>query len=211
MVGIVKEMLKKAKQSQTDPQLALMCLRSTPIDAATPSPAELLYSRPIRTNLPVQGKVQNHHIQHHLNLAAKSENTAQKYNQHAGSEQPELLRGMKVMLQEGKTWTPGTIVEKCNEPRSYVVQSPNGSTYRRNRRFIKELGPRTFQESNTFETPSVTPEVTADQPTTPRRITPQATADKQTAPRRVRFQTETDTRVRPPRVTRKPQRLIEET
>ena len=54
MVGVVKSVLKKAKQSGNDPQMSLLCLRSTPIDARTPSPAELLYGRRIRSNLPVK-------------------------------------------------------------------------------------------------------------------------------------------------------------
>ena len=56
-VGIVKDTLKKAKQSGIDPQLAMLCLRSTPIDVRTPSPAELLYGRKIHYNLPAKDVV----------------------------------------------------------------------------------------------------------------------------------------------------------
>ncbi len=39
MVGTVKNVLKKAKESRIDLQLALLCLRSTPVDNKLPSPA----------------------------------------------------------------------------------------------------------------------------------------------------------------------------
>ena len=54
MIGVVKSVLKKAKQSGNDPQISLLCLRRTPIDSRTPSPAELLYGRKIRSNLPAE-------------------------------------------------------------------------------------------------------------------------------------------------------------
>ena len=34
---------------------------------------------------------------------------------------------------------PATIVEKCAEPRSYMVRTPNGSIVRRNRKVLQEL------------------------------------------------------------------------
>ena len=37
-----------------DPQLALLCLRTTPIDSSLTSPAELLQGRKFRNNLPMK-------------------------------------------------------------------------------------------------------------------------------------------------------------
>jgi hypothetical protein len=53
-VQTVKATMKKAKQSNGDLQKALLCLRTTPIDNHLPSPAELLYNRKIKANLPVK-------------------------------------------------------------------------------------------------------------------------------------------------------------
>ena len=74
----------------------------------------------------------------------KSNKIAQYYNQHAGSELLELFPGMKVLVQKNddQSWAPGTIKEKCVEPRSYVIEMSNGSNIRRNRRFIKEISPK---------------------------------------------------------------------
>lgn len=140
-VGIVKSVLKKTKQSGSDPQMALLCLRSTPIDNRTPSPAELLYGRRIRSNLPVKGDCKLFLFEDKENFVNKSDKIAQYYNQSAGSELPELIPGMKVLVQKPneQSWVPGTIKEKCIEPRSYLVKMSNGGDLRRNRRFIKEL------------------------------------------------------------------------
>ena len=52
MVQTIKNTLKKAKQSKMDYQMALLCLRTTPLDNHLPSPAEILYNRKIRTMIP---------------------------------------------------------------------------------------------------------------------------------------------------------------
>ena len=140
-VQTVKAVLKKAKQSGTDPHLALLCLRSTPLSAKTASPAELLYHRKIRSNLPAKNTYSQENADHKAWLESNSQKQAEHYNKTAGCELPELLPGMKVMMQQPdkQSWVPGTITDKCQEPRSYLVQSPNGNVLRRNRRFLKEL------------------------------------------------------------------------
>lgn len=57
---------------------------------------------------------------------------------------------MKVLAQiEPKSrWQPATIYQKCDEPRSYVLLTPNGSLKRRNRTFIKEISPEAAQKMN---------------------------------------------------------------
>lgn len=44
-VGCIKTILAKSAESGTDPFLALLCLRATPIDMQTPGPAKLLFGR----------------------------------------------------------------------------------------------------------------------------------------------------------------------
>ncbi|GFN96970.1 transposon ty3-i Gag-Pol polyprotein [Plakobranchus ocellatus] len=56
-VQTVKICLKKAKAQKQNPQLALLALRTTPIDNALPSPAELLFNRKVKCQLP--------HVIHH--------------------------------------------------------------------------------------------------------------------------------------------------
>ena len=51
-VRTVKDTLTKAHQSGQDPDMALLCYRSIPINSKLPSPAELMNSRRYRTVLP---------------------------------------------------------------------------------------------------------------------------------------------------------------
>ena len=50
----VKHVLQHAKFSGTDPQLTLLALQATPINAKLPSPVELLYQCQIRTTIPTR-------------------------------------------------------------------------------------------------------------------------------------------------------------
>jgi hypothetical protein len=151
MVAVIKATIKKARQSGTEPLMALLCLRSTPIDNRTPSPAELLYGRKIRANLPVKNEVKLTNIEDHNNMLQKSDRAAQHYNKTARSELKEMEEGQTVLVQNvgENVWTTGKIQGKCEEPRSYNVELDNGSQIRRNRRFIKPFMSHN-QENNKY-------------------------------------------------------------
>ena len=55
MVPTVKHLFTKARESGQDPHLAMLCLRTTPIDHHTPSPCKILNGRRYRSNLPIVG------------------------------------------------------------------------------------------------------------------------------------------------------------
>ena len=50
----MKHALQHTKYSGTDPQLTLLALQATPINAKLPSPAELLHQCQIRTTIPAR-------------------------------------------------------------------------------------------------------------------------------------------------------------
>lgn len=52
----MKKTFQKAKKSNTDPNMALLCLWSTPIDSQLPSPSELLFGRQVQDTLPRKAK-----------------------------------------------------------------------------------------------------------------------------------------------------------
>ncbi|GJQ73141.1 hypothetical protein Trydic_g1768 [Trypoxylus dichotomus] len=56
-IPTVKNTLKKSRLDGTDPYLALLMLRNTPISSEIPSPAQILYSRRLRHILPATGKM----------------------------------------------------------------------------------------------------------------------------------------------------------
>ena len=53
-VQSLKITLKKTKSSKLHPYLALLCIRTTPVDSMLPSPGEMLYTRKVQGNLPVR-------------------------------------------------------------------------------------------------------------------------------------------------------------
>ncbi|GFN90857.1 hypothetical protein PoB_001736300 [Plakobranchus ocellatus] len=52
VVQTIKTTLKIYKSSKSDPQLALLALRFTPLDTYLPSPTEILFGRRIQGTLP---------------------------------------------------------------------------------------------------------------------------------------------------------------
>ena len=142
-VRTVKALLKKCKQSNQDVHIAMLHLSATPVDSKLPSPAQMLFGRPIRTNIrsyhhpsPIQKQAEIG--DHHREKTAKMEADHEKQ---AGAELPILYKGHKVrvMDQNDHTWQPATISKVCAEPRSYEITRPNGPTYRRKRSQIREI------------------------------------------------------------------------
>jgi transposase InsO family protein len=147
-VRTVKTLIRKCKKSKQDLQLAMLHLRATPVDAGIPAPAEILFGRPVRTNLPSH---------HHPSTSYKSTETFNKleekkgrmksdHDKKAGQELPPLYMGQKVRVlnDNNKMWEPAQVTLVCKEPRSYEVTTPNGSTRRRNRSHIREMGTRSI-------------------------------------------------------------------
>ena len=139
-VRTVKDTLIKAKVSGEDPDMALLSLRNTPIDNIIPSPAELLQSRKMRGNVPVKINASDDKVQNRL---SERQEKQKMYHDRGTHRLPPLVVGQHVLTQSHDTgkWSPAVVVEKCNEPRSYFVQTPNGQNLRRNRRFLKDIEP----------------------------------------------------------------------
>ena len=56
-------------------------------------------------------------------MSTKSRKQQQYFNRNA-KDLPELMVGSKVsVLQENDTWQTATVVDKCTEPRSYIVKN----------------------------------------------------------------------------------------
>ena len=51
MVSVIKQTMTKCSLAKKDPQMAFLILCTTPLSHNLPSPAELLYARPIRSIL----------------------------------------------------------------------------------------------------------------------------------------------------------------
>ena len=140
-VKIAKNLLKKCHRSGQDIYRALQIYRSSPLDCGK-SPAELLYHRRIRSNLPMMDNLLDpQNINFHQVRERKERQKAkqkQRYDQHA-RDLPELHIGQHVRLLDQNTnrWSEQGIVKTKLPNRSYIVQTDQGVTRRRNRRHIR--------------------------------------------------------------------------
>ena len=191
MVATVKNTLKKCADTNQDATLALLYLRNTPISGKLPSPAELLYGRPIKTTLPMVQTCTPHNEDVKYELSQRQEYQKMYYDLQGTKELPPLNSGDPVMLQDALSmqWKPGTVVTPSKEPRSYVVQTTDGTRYRRNRKFLRKLAKPIIVPS---EEPAEVPDTQTDVEPPPT----QQDKDDEHEPRRS------------PREIKKPNRLI---
>ena len=127
-VKSIKGALKKAKRSNSDPNIALLCLRATPVDSKLPSPAELLLGRQVQDNLP--RKILRDHTHDDVIGRLQERQAQQKYyhDQHT-TALPSLVPGQQVI-----------VLDKAREaPRSYIVSTPGGKELGRNRSHIRQV------------------------------------------------------------------------
>lgn len=133
-VGIVKKLMRKAKDSRSDFYKALLVYRSTPLECGY-SPSQLLMGRRIRSNLPVKEELLEIEEGRRVRQHKESERSKQKiYYDMKVRHLPELHEGDGVRLKDKEdTWgKKGTVLEKV-QPRSYTIQTEDGAVLRRNR------------------------------------------------------------------------------
>ena len=122
-VKSVKAALVKAKTTHRDPDMALLCLRTTPIDHKLPSPAELLLGRAIQDNLP--RKIPRDTLNAAVALRLEERQELPKfYHDRSARQLPALTPGRRVSIQDQSTlkWKPAEVKEKlAGVPRSYAV------------------------------------------------------------------------------------------
>ena len=137
-VQTVKTVMSKCQQDGSDLSMALLILRTTPLDQKLPSPAELLNNRIYKANLPVRIPPPLSHESTQERFAERHQSSADYYNQHT-RPLPELLPGQHIQVQDPhtKTWSPATVVKSADTPRSYVIEREYGGTLRRNRQHLR--------------------------------------------------------------------------
>lgn len=139
--------IAKTILQQKDPLLALMCYRSTPCTTTGVSPAELLMGRKIKTTLPT---LEKNLLPRWPNLeAVRSKDAQEKEKQlfyfnlrHGAKPLPSLRPGDPVLvkLDHQHAWgTPAVIIGDSATPRSYVIETEQGATLRRNRRHLQHV------------------------------------------------------------------------
>ena len=114
----------------------MLCLRTRPINYNLPSSAELLNNRILRSNLIAKVSTPRFSHTEHIREELKHRQDMHKmYHDRTAHDLPPLVPGQDVHILDNQTgkWKPATITIRCTEPRSYILQLPDGSSKRQNR------------------------------------------------------------------------------
>ena len=148
-VQTVKNILKKARDDKQDPYLALLALRNTPINDQIGSPSQQLMGRRTRTLLPTAKQLLTPKTicTSAVRRSIVDRQKRQKYyHDFSSTRLPPFSVGDNVMIKENKTWKPATVTGKANGPRSYLVTTPDGQRYRRNRAHLRHSPAHSYQD-----------------------------------------------------------------
>ena len=136
-IQTVKKLLKKAAEEGSDPLLALLQFRNAPISGLDVSPAQLLFSRKLRTKLPMTSQSLKPAVVNRFNQLVNRQAHQKRYYDASGTRTlPTLQPGDVVRVMNDGEWQMGKVVSKHTAPRSYTVQTEHGSLLRRNRRHL---------------------------------------------------------------------------
>jgi hypothetical protein len=153
----------------------MLVYRTTPLDSRIQAPAKLLYNRRVRsTVLPPHCNKTSGSADQDIRerMLDRQLNSQSQYDNRAGQTQDQLQVQQPVYMKlkpDDKHWTKATVVgqETTDQPRSYVVTTETGASFRRNRshlkaRAAKNTEMRSVEKSDTtdFE-PRVTRSATA--------------------------------------------------
>ena len=141
-VQTVKQCMRKCAAVGHDTNLAMLIYRATPLTTSIPSPAELLNGRKFRALLPTRSSILNPHCQVVREQMVKDKNKMCEHYNKTARDLPPLPQNQRVYVQvhpQCNQWTPATVTKTpvASQPRSYSVETTNGTQLVRNRRFIR--------------------------------------------------------------------------
>lgn len=138
-VGICQNILKKS-QNEFEIQKALLAYRTTQTKHMSYSPSQLLQNRNLRIDLPMHNSKFEPKlcVDVEKQLERKQNEAKSYYDRDARARQTNFENKQSVIFLNNNKWQHGTIVNKHDTPRSYVIQS-DGRNYRRNAKHIKQF------------------------------------------------------------------------
>lgn len=177
-VKTAKSLLRKAKDSNSDPYLVLLDHRNTPSHGFDTSPVQRLMSRRTKTLLPTTDKLLQPEVQSRdvflRHNARNQQRQANYYNKNAHDLSP-LEEGDVVRIQpfvKKDTWKKAVVTKRLDQ-RSYEIES-DGTTYRRNRVHLNQkpnptVNNQTLPEATFEQSPSrpTAKEIMPNTPTVP--------------------------------------------
>ena len=174
-VKTVKKLLKES----TDQCLALLSYRTTPLPWCGLSPAELSQGRRLRSDIP---QVKQNLVPkwaytkefHRLDEEFKLRQKQYFDNRHRVKPLPDIPDDTDVWVTTDGQPVTGRVVTHADAPRSYVVNTSNGSTIRRNRSQINVVpnstSPSNSEPSEPIREPIMTRSRTGTKITPPQRL-----------------------------------------
>uniref|UniRef100_A0A2S2NI46 RNA-directed DNA polymerase n=1 Tax=Schizaphis graminum TaxID=13262 RepID=A0A2S2NI46_SCHGA len=140
-VQTCKKLLNKSLETGIDIESMLLEYRCTPIVSLQASPSELLYSRLLRTKIPLAHSILKPKLQNQVKYKLKQQQIRYKanYDKSVVTKEPDFKPGSNVLVQKNKMWFPGEIITKAPTPRSYIVRNKKGNIIRRNIRHLKNI------------------------------------------------------------------------
>ena len=138
-VQTVKHILLKCNESGQDPYLALLQYRNTPISGV--SPAQALMNRKLSTIIPTSTQSLKPELIDTEKFISQRETQQQRqkyYHDRTAKPLAELQDGETVRMKKSPDakWEPAKVLTKHQTSRSYLVETPDGTVYRRNRRHL---------------------------------------------------------------------------
>ena len=171
-VGILKMLLLKCAEDGTDPNIALLRYRNTPITRMQYSPAQMLFGRRLRDTLPVKPSLLKPSTPtNSRKQLRRRQNYQAKYYNRGARQRKDFKEGESVRVKvepKAKEWVPAVVSEKYSTPRSYIVTTDRGPTLRRNRSMMNKT-PETVVVNPPYpdstDRPSATEQQQQEQPT----------------------------------------------
>ena len=124
-VQIVKTLFYKAKEEGTDLYKSLMIYINTPLSHRLQSPMQILQSRTARTQLPMSSaaRIQQGLGSKQLRVNNKSE--------HLPTHDYHIGQSFMYLSPINKRWYQAKMRSLCQEPRSYKIETDNGTIYKK--------------------------------------------------------------------------------
>ena len=136
-IQTIKKLLRKACQDGNDPYISLIEYRNITVSGLKESPAQLLMSRMLKSKLPTSASLVKPKVVENAQEKLKGRRDEQKmYYDRNAKPLPPFKERETVRIRKGKTWEPAIVTAKHTAPRSYIVITPDGTFYRRNRRHL---------------------------------------------------------------------------
>ena len=91
-------------------------------------------SRMLKSKLPTSASLLKPRVVEKAQEKLKERSDRQKmYYDRNAKPLPQIREDDTVRIRKGKTWEPAIVSEKHTAPRSFIVTTPDGTAYRRNR------------------------------------------------------------------------------